>query len=79
MVRDYLQVGGNYVENAAGEHVWENQVYVEHLVPVNGSTQPFPLVMIHGSAQTATVSGLFHGSVDLKAQLIIEKELAEQA
>lgn len=55
MVREYLQIGGNYVENAVGEHVLQNQIYVEHLTPVGGATQPAPIVMIHGTAQTATV------------------------
>lgn len=54
-IREYLQVGGNYVENSVGEHVFENQMYVEHLAPINGTTQPYPLVMIHGSGQTASV------------------------
>lgn len=56
MIRDYLQIGGQYVENTSGEHVLQNQVYVEHLAPINGTTQLYPLIMIHGSAQTATVS-----------------------
>lgn len=58
MVRNYLQVGGGYVENTDGEHVFQDQMYVEHLAPVNGTTQQYPLVMIHGTAQTATVSVL---------------------
>lgn len=56
MIRDYIQVGGRYVENAAGEHVFQDQMYVEHLAPVNGTTQRYPLVMLHGAAQSATVS-----------------------
>lgn len=56
MIRDYLQIGGRYVENAAGEHVFQDQMYVEHLAPVNGTSQQYPLILIHGTAQSATVS-----------------------
>lgn len=75
MIRDYLQVGGQYVENSAGEHVLADQIYVEHLLPIGGSTQPQPLIMIHGSAQTATVSTSL-GHSNSGAQLI-EVELVE--
>lgn len=57
MIRDYFQAGGQYAENSAGEHVFQDQIYVEHLVPVHGVTQKHPIVFLHGSAQTATVSG----------------------
>lgn len=56
MIRDYLQVGGHYVENTEGEHIFQDQMYVERLAPVNGTTQRYPLVMLHGAAQSATVS-----------------------
>lgn len=54
MIRDYFQAGGQYAENSAGEHVFQDQIYVEHLVPVHGVTQKHPIVFLHGSAQTAT-------------------------
>lgn len=57
--RDYFYAGGEYVEiGSGGGHIFENQMYVEHLVPLNGVQKPFPLVFIHGQAQTGTVS--FH-------------------
>lgn len=56
MIRDYFQAGGQYVENSAREHVFRDQIYVEHLVPMHGVTQKHPIVFLHGSAQTATVS-----------------------
>lgn len=57
MVRDYFQAGGQYAENSAGEHIFQDQIYVEHLAPVHCVTQKHPIVFLHGSAQTATVSG----------------------
>lgn len=56
MIRDYLYAGGQYAENTAGEHIFQDQIYVEHLLPVHGVTQNHPIVFLHGSAQTATVS-----------------------
>lgn len=57
MIRDYFQAGGQYAQNSAGDHIFQDQIYVEHLLPVHGVTQTFPIVFLHGSAQTATVSG----------------------
>ncbi|KAI3394174.1 hypothetical protein diail_3129 [Diaporthe ilicicola] len=54
MIRDYIQAGGQYAEISAGEHVFQDQIYVEHLVPVHGVTQQYPVVFLHGSGQTAT-------------------------
>lgn len=31
-------------------------MYIEHLKPINGITQNLPIVLIHGQAQTGTVS-----------------------
>src|ERR1700712_1993668 len=56
--RQYFYVGGEYVTATTGEHVMENEMYVEELSPVGGSTKPFPLVFIHGLGQTGTVSQL---------------------
>lgn len=52
--RTYFYVGGNYSVTENGEHVYTNQIYVEKLTPVQ-VTQPYPIVFIHGQAQTATV------------------------
>jgi hypothetical protein len=46
--RDYFYIGGEYVDNGSGEHIFSNQMYVEKLNPVGGATQATPLVMIHG-------------------------------
>lgn len=51
--RSYFYVGGNYVTTSTGT-LFENQMYVEKLVPLKPS-QPYPLVFIHGQAQTGTV------------------------
>lgn len=58
-IHSYFYVGGEYVDNGAGGHIFHNQMYVEKLTPVNGSSQSLPLVLIHGQAQTGTVI-IFH-------------------
>jgi pimeloyl-ACP methyl ester carboxylesterase len=56
-LRDYFYVGGEYAElGNGGGHIFKNQMYVEHLVPLDGIRKPLPLVFIHGQAQTGTVS-----------------------
>lgn len=55
--REYFYVGGSYVNTTSG-HLFANQMYVEKLIPKK-STQKYPLVFIHGQAQTGTVSSLF--------------------
>jgi pimeloyl-ACP methyl ester carboxylesterase len=45
-------VGGQYVEGKAGP-LLERQMYVEYQIPAR-RTQPYPIVMIHGAAQTGT-------------------------
>ncbi|KUJ06397.1 alpha/beta-hydrolase [Mollisia scopiformis] len=50
--RSYFYVGGEYVK-AGGGHVMENQMYVERLLPAD-VTKPYPIVFIHGGAQTGT-------------------------
>jgi hypothetical protein len=52
--REYFYVGGSYVDTSAG-HLFTDQMYVEKLTPRKPS-QPYPLVFIHGQAQTGTVS-----------------------
>lgn len=56
--RDYLYVGGHYADDGSGkgQHIFKDQMYVERLVPMNGTTKPFPIVFIHGQANTGTVS-----------------------
>ena len=54
-VRTYFYVGGGYVEDGNGGHIFKDQMYVEKLEPafpsMNGSGS---VVMIHGQAQTGT-------------------------
>ena len=75
--RSFLYAGGSYADDGTGkgEHIYHDQMYVEHLVPVKGITQEFPLVMIHGQAQTGTVSV---AKLHFIGVLII-KEFLEQA
>jgi len=53
-VRGYFYVGGHYVgTNEPGKDAMAGQIYVEVLAPKD-VRRPFPLVLIHGAAQTAT-------------------------
>lgn len=54
-IRDYFYAGGQYVSDGANGTIFANQMYVEQLSPVGGATKPYPLVIIHGQAQTGTV------------------------
>ncbi|RDA94962.1 hypothetical protein CP533_0121 [Ophiocordyceps camponoti-saundersi (nom. inval.)] len=53
-VRDFFYVGGHYEVDASGGHVMRGQMYVERLRPVDGVTQPYPVLMIHGMGMTGT-------------------------
>jgi pimeloyl-ACP methyl ester carboxylesterase len=48
----YFFVGGSYIDTKAGP-IMERQMYVEYRIPAR-TTQPYPIVMIHGAAQTGT-------------------------
>jgi pimeloyl-ACP methyl ester carboxylesterase len=48
----YFFTGGRYVETKAGP-IMERQMYVEYRIPAR-KTKPYPIVMIHGAAQTGT-------------------------
>src|SRR5580704_17248324 len=50
--RGYFYVGGKYV-GPPGQEIMQGQVYVEVLAPKDVK-RPYPLVLIHGAAQTAT-------------------------
>src|SRR5262249_12286123 len=50
--RGYFYVGGKYV-GEPGKEIMQGQVYVEVLAPKE-VRRPYPLVLIHGAAQTAT-------------------------
>jgi hypothetical protein len=57
-IRSFFYVGGRYVDDGDGGHVFRDQMYVERLVPATGAWKDTPIVMIHGVAQTGTVSYL---------------------
>src|SRR5262245_15574034 len=48
----YFFVGGQYVESKTGP-LMERQAYVEYFMPA-ARTKPYPIVMIHGAAQTGS-------------------------
>ncbi|MDE2364349.1 MAG: alpha/beta fold hydrolase [Hyphomicrobiales bacterium] len=50
--RDFFYAGGAYV-GEPGTQVMRGQMYVERLAPLK-VRRPYPLVLIHGAAQTAT-------------------------
>ncbi|MEY4364211.1 MAG: hypothetical protein RLZZ24_1563, partial [Pseudomonadota bacterium] len=50
--RSFFYVGGSYV-GSPGKEVMQGQMYVEKWQPQQVK-QPYPLVLIHGAAQTAT-------------------------
>jgi pimeloyl-ACP methyl ester carboxylesterase len=50
--RGFFYVGGHYV-GEPGKHTMVGQIYVEVLAPKT-ERRPYPLVLIHGAAQTAT-------------------------
>lgn len=53
--REAFYVGGKYVKDPSGGHLFAGQMYVERLTPSSGVRQPYPLVLIHGQDQTGTV------------------------
>lgn len=55
-VRSFFYTGGQYVDDGQGGRVFRGQMYVEKLVPPKGPSKDTPIVMIHGVAQTGTVS-----------------------
>ena len=54
--RSYFYIGGEYVDDGSGDHIFRDQMYVEKLTPISGGTQRVPVVIIHGLGQTGTVS-----------------------
>jgi hypothetical protein len=64
--RKYFYVGGQYASDGKGEHVFIDQMYVEQLTPVGISIRPYPLVFIHGQAQTGTVCHPFANYVEME-------------
>jgi hypothetical protein len=54
-IRDFFYMGGQYISDGAGGHVFSDQMYVERLQPSSGIKQDYPIVLMHGQAQTGTV------------------------
>lgn len=53
-IRNYFYVGGKYASDGSGEHVFQDQMYVEKLSPLGNSRKQTPLVFIPGAGQTGT-------------------------
>ena len=73
-LQGYFFVGGKYVEGKTGP-IMERQMYVEYRFPAK-VTQKYPIVMIHGAAQTGTN---FTGTPDGRkgwAEFFVEKGYA---
>ncbi|PGH08833.1 hypothetical protein AJ79_05837 [Helicocarpus griseus UAMH5409] len=51
--REYFYAGGGYVNTKNG-HIFQNQMYVEKLSPIGGSTREYPVVLLHGGGQSGT-------------------------
>ncbi|EEY19194.1 conserved hypothetical protein [Verticillium alfalfae VaMs.102] len=56
--RSYFMIGGGYVDDGAGGHIFRDQMYVEKLAPATGASRDAPIVLIHGQAQTGSVGYL---------------------
>ncbi|KAL8825380.1 MAG: hypothetical protein Q9191_004453 [Dirinaria sp. TL-2023a] len=52
--RSYFYVGGEYVDDGTGMHLFTDQMYVEKLVPQGGAKHQEAIIFIHGQAQTGT-------------------------
>ncbi|KAI4095538.1 MAG: hypothetical protein L6R37_007047 [Teloschistes peruensis] len=54
--RSYFYVGGKYTDDGKddGQHIFTDQMYMEHLLPANGIRHTWPLVFIQSAGQTAT-------------------------
>lgn len=57
-IREYIHVGGHYADDGTGtgQQTFKEQMYVEQLTAIGGSSKPNPIVFIHGQAQRGTVS-----------------------
>lgn len=55
--RETFYIGGKYVEDQAGHHIMQGQMYVERLIPApTTGRRPYPLILIHGGTRTGAVS-----------------------
>lgn len=55
-IRSFFYIGGSYVPDGSGGHIHRDQMYVERLRPVHRAIHDVPIVLIHGQAQTGSVS-----------------------
>ncbi|KAF2099338.1 alpha/beta-hydrolase [Rhizodiscina lignyota] len=55
-IREYFYSGGKYADDGSGEgtHIFKEQMYVEQLTPRTGTIKKYPVVLIHGAAQSGT-------------------------
>ncbi|PHH91330.1 hypothetical protein CDD83_901 [Cordyceps sp. RAO-2017] len=53
-LRTYFYVGGQYGRDTDGAHRMRGQMYVERLLPIDGVTQEWPVVLVHGKGMTGT-------------------------
>lgn len=54
--REVFYIGGQYVPDNNGEYTLQGQMYVERLLPEETPSREFPIVFIHGSTRSGTVS-----------------------
>ncbi|THV08008.1 alpha/beta-hydrolase [Dendrothele bispora CBS 962.96] len=52
--REYFYVGSTYVPKNDNTSIAHGQVYVEHLTPALGTSQPYPILFVHGAGMTGT-------------------------
>jgi len=55
--RDIFYAGGEYEFSSTSKGtILVNQLYVEHLTPVGGKKQKYPIVFVHGGGVSGTVN-----------------------
>lgn len=67
------------MQDGTGMHVIKNQMYVEELVPAGGPMQRYPIIFVHGQAQTGTVCVLRARLVTAACSDALLPELAEHS
>lgn len=60
--RETFYVGGKYVQDAAGKHTMQGQMYVERLTPASASDlKPYPIIFVHDGTRTGAVGRIQQG------------------
>lgn len=54
--REYYYIGGQFISDGMGGQTVTHQMYVEELTPVDGVTQQYPLILVHGEPFCGAVS-----------------------